>query len=196
VFLAAWQSPVISVADATAHKVIREVGPFGSSVCPFTVNGRGTLAFANVDGLVGFEVADLQTGMLLDRVIVEGSDMEAWPRYECPSHGIALTPDERELWVADGVANRLHVFDATTYPPVPSRIIPLHAQPRWMIFSVDGRFAYASTGDVIETASGKVVAVLDDERGITVRSEKMIEIDFAGGRPIRAGRQTAAGGRL
>jgi hypothetical protein len=37
--------------------------------------------------------------------------------------------------------------------------------------------------------------VLEDERGNTVRSERMTEIDFSGGRPIRAGRQTAAGGR-
>ena len=49
--------------------------------------------------------------------------------------GIALTRDERELWVADGVANRLHVFDATAYPPVPSRTIALTAQPRWVAFS-------------------------------------------------------------
>jgi len=195
VFLAAWESPVISVADAKAHKVTREVGPFGNSVCPFTVNGRGTLAFANVDGLVGFEVADLQTGVVLDRVIVEGSDPEAWQRYECPSHGIALTQDERELWIADGVANRLHVFDATTYPPVLARTIQLQAQPRWITFGAGERLAYASTGDVIEAASGKIVAVLEDEHGTAVRSEKMIEVDFSRGTPIRATHQTAIGGR-
>jgi len=55
VFLGAWDSPVLSVADTARHAVVRTVGPFGGSVCPFAVNGKNTLAFANVDGLVGFE---------------------------------------------------------------------------------------------------------------------------------------------
>ena len=121
VFLGAWDSPVLSVADTARHAVVRTVGPFGGSLCPFTVNGKDTLAFANVDGLVGFEVGDLQTGLILDRVAVDGYDKAAAAPYECPSHGIAFTPDERELWVADGVRNRLHVFDAAVYPPVAAR---------------------------------------------------------------------------
>lgn len=176
VFLGAWESRIIWAVDPKTHKVVREVGPFEDSVCPFTVNGRGSLAFVNVDGLVGFDVADLQTGSVLDRVIVADSDVEAWSRYECPSHGIALTRDERELWVADGVANRLHVFDATTYPPVPSRTIGLTAQPRWVAFGANDRYVYPSTGDVIDAASGKIVAVLEDERGSVVHSQTMVEI--------------------
>ena len=76
---------------------------------------------------------------------------------ECPSHGIRLTPDDRELWVADGVDNRLHVFDATTYPPVAATTIEVRAQPRWVTFGIDGKYAYPSTGDVIDRELKKVV---------------------------------------
>src|SRR6058998_1570009 len=107
-YLAAWESPVLSVSDASSHEIVKTVGPFSASLCPFTVNAKDTLAFANVDGLVGFEVADLQTGLILDSVAVDGYDRDAASLYECPSHGIAFTPNERELWVADGVRNRLH----------------------------------------------------------------------------------------
>jgi len=31
----------------------------------------------------------------------------------CPSHGIGLTPDEKEIWVTDAHNRRLHLFDAT-----------------------------------------------------------------------------------
>jgi hypothetical protein len=144
-YLAAWESPMLSVSDATSHEVVKTVGPFSASLCPFTVNAKGTLAFANIDGLVGFEVGDLQTGLVLDRVAAEGYDKDAAATYECPSHGIAFTPDERELWVADGVRNRLQVFDARVYPPVALKVIELPAQPRWIAFSIDGRYAYAST---------------------------------------------------
>ena len=194
-YLAAWESSVLSVVDTATHKVIREVGPFGNFVCPFTINGRETFAFANVEGLVGFEVGDLNTGLILDRVTVEGSETETASKYECPSHGIGLTPDERELWVADGAGNRLHIFDATSYPPAPVRTIELRAPPRWITFSIDGRYAYPSTGDVIDTQSGKIVATLQDERGAVVRSEKTIQIDFSGDSPIRSGHQVAIGHR-
>jgi hypothetical protein len=193
VYLSAWESRVLSVVDARARKVVREIGPFTSYVCPFTINGRASQVFANIDGLVGFEVGDLQTGLVLDRVVIEGYQMGLAEKFECPSHGIGLTADERELWVADGVDNRVHVFDATTYPPVASTTIEVRAQPRWVTFGIDGAYAYPSTGDVIERASKKVVATLEDERGMFVHSERMLEIQFEGREPIRAGEQSAAG---
>jgi len=186
-FLGAWDSPVLSVADTARHAVVRTVGPFGGSVCPFTVNGKNTLVFSNVDGLVGFEVGDLQTGLILDRVAVDGYDKAAAAPYECPSHGIAFTPGERELWVADGVRNRLHVFDAAVYPPAPLAAIELSAQPRAITFSVDGRFAYTSTGEVVDTAIRKIGGRLEDAGHATVSSQHLVQIDFLDGRPIRSG---------
>ena len=184
-YLAAWDSPMLSVSDAASHEIVKTVGPFSASLCPFTLNAKGTLAFANVDGLVGFEVGDLQTGLILDRVAVEGYDKDAAAKYECPSHGIAFTPDERELWVADGVRNRLQVFDASVYPPVPLTAVELPAQPRWIAFSIDGRYAYSSTGDVVGAAAKKIVGALEDPAGAKVKSENLIEIDFVDGRPVR-----------
>jgi len=62
-----------------------------------------------------------------------------------------------------------------------------------MTFSIDGRYAYPSTGDVIDRESRKVVATLEDERGLFVHSERMLEIQFAGGTPIKVGNQTGVG---
>ncbi len=183
-YLAAWDSPLLSVSDATRHEIVKTVGPFSASLCPFTVNTKGTLVFANVDGLVGFEVGDLQTGLILDRVAAEGHDKDAAGDYECPSHGIAFTPDERELWVADGVRNRIHVFDASVYPPVPLVAIELVAQPRWIAFGRDGRFAYSSTGDVIGAATKKIIGALEGPSGAKVNSANLLEIDFVDGHAI------------
>jgi DNA-binding beta-propeller fold protein YncE len=184
-YLAAWDSPLLSVSDAARHEIVKTVGPFSASLCPFTVSAKGTLAFANVDGLVGFEVGDLQTGLILDRVAAEGYDKDAAAQYECPSHGIALTPDERELWVADGVRNRLQIFDARVYPPVPLTSVALSAQPRWVAFSLDGRYVYSSTGDVIGAATRKIVGALEGPGGAKVTSGNFLEIDFVDGQPVR-----------
>jgi DNA-binding beta-propeller fold protein YncE len=183
-YLAAWDSPLLSIGDSVRHEVVKTVGPFSASLCPVAVNARGTLAFANVDGLVGFEVGDLQTGLILDRVAAGGYDKEAAASYECPSHGIAFTPGERELWVADGVRNRIHIFDATVYPPAPMVAIELPAQPRWIVFSRDGRFAYPSTGDIVDAGSKKIIGALEGPAGAKVPSENVLEIDFADGHPI------------
>jgi DNA-binding beta-propeller fold protein YncE len=177
-YLAAWDSPMLSVAETATHEIARTVGPFSASLCPFTVNAKGTLAFANVDGLVGFEVGDLQTGLILDRVAAEGYDTDGAAQYECPSHGIAFTPDERELWVADGVRNRLQIFDATVYPPVPLTAVQLTAQPRWIAFGNDGRYAYPSTGDVIDVSSKKIVGGLEAPASGKINSANLLEIDF------------------
>ena len=177
-YLAAWDSPLLSVSDAAKHEIVKTVGPFSASLCPFTVNAKGTLAFANVDGLVGFEVGDLQTGLILDRVAAEGYDKDAAGQYECPSHGIAFTPDERELWVADGVRNRLQVFDARVYPPVPLAAVDLPTQPRWIAFSTNGQFAYSSTGDVVGAAAKKIIGALEYPAGVKVNSGNFLEIDF------------------
>jgi len=177
-YLSAWESSTLSIADTTRHEITKSAGPFSAFVCPFTVNAKDTLAFANVDGLVGFEVADLQTGLILDSVASDGYDKDAASQYECPSHGIAFTPDQRELWVADGVRNRLHVYDATVYPPSALTVIELPAQPRWIAFSRDGRYAYSSTGDIVDAATKKIAGALADGDGRKVTSEQMIEIDI------------------
>ena len=75
------------------------------------------------------------------------------------------------------MGNRLRIFDATTYPPQDKSSIDLTRQPRSITFSHDGRFAYASTGDVIDVATRRIVAVLKDEEGRVVQSERMIEVD-------------------
>ena len=136
------------------------------------------LVFANIDGLVGFEVGDLQTGLVLDRVQVNGYTPAQLATYECPSHGLAFTPDERALWVADGVDNRLRIFDATTYPPVEKSSIQLTRQPRSIAFSRDGRFVVRIDWRRTDVATKRIVAALKDEQGKLVEIEHMIEVEM------------------
>jgi DNA-binding beta-propeller fold protein YncE len=193
VYLAGLRSPFLSVADTTTHTVVQTVGPFSKPIRPFTVNGRGTLVFVNVNDLPGFEVGDLRTGKMLHRVEFAGYKPGPLKRHGCPSHGIALTPDEKELWVVDGANNSVHVFDATVMPPRPTVIIPLRDFPGWISFSIDGRYAYSSTGEIIDARTKKVVATLTDETGRQVQSEKLLEVVIDNGRVIRAGNQFGVG---
>lgn len=195
VYLAGLKSATLSIADAHEHRLVGAVGPFGNVVRPFTVNGAGTLAFVNVNDLLGFEIGDLRTGKVLHRVEVAGYQKGTVKRHGCPSHGIALTPDERELWLADCANSTIHVFDATTMPPKQTTSLKMRDCVGWVSFSMDGRVAYSSTGEMIDVASRKVIATLTDEAGRAVQSEKMLDLVIAEGKVVRAGNQFGVGAK-
>ncbi|HEY2720867.1 MAG TPA: hypothetical protein VGI82_04040, partial [Chitinophagaceae bacterium] len=90
-------SPWLYVVDAKKREVLNKVGPFGNFIRPFTINGKETTVFVTVDSLLGFEVGDLKTGKKLSRIEVQGWDPGPVRRHGNPSHGIGLTPDEKEL---------------------------------------------------------------------------------------------------
>ena len=193
VYLAGLRSPWLAIAETRTHTSNTAVGPFSAPVRPFTINGSQTLAFCCLNELLGFEVGDIRTGKVLHRVEVEGFKKGTPKRHGCPSHGAALTPDETELWLCDAVNERVHVFDATVMPPRQKTSVKVREQPGWVTFSIKGDFAYPSTGDVIDPVSKKIVAQLTDENGAAVHSEKMVEIDFRGDTPVRAGDQFGIG---
>jgi hypothetical protein len=95
-----------------------------------------------------------------------------------PSHGIGLTPDEKELWVA-GATAYVHVFDATVMPPRQIADIPLSNISKWVTFSINGRYAYPGSGDVVDTQTRQVVAHIP-------YAKHQLEIDWSNGVPMRA----------
>jgi DNA-binding beta-propeller fold protein YncE len=193
VYLAGLHSPILSIADAQTNKVVKQVGPFGNVIRPFTINAAQTLCFVNVNDLLGFEVGDLKTGKMLHRVEVTGFEKGDVKRHGCPSHGVGLTPDEKELWLSDGHNERIHIFDATVMPPKQVASIKLRDQPGWVTFSMDGRYAYPSTGEVIDTKTRKIVVALTDEEKRVVQSEKVVEVVMSDGKVVATGDQFGIG---
>jgi DNA-binding beta-propeller fold protein YncE len=195
VYLAGLKSPLLSVADPKTHKVVSTVGPFDNVIRPFTVNGSNTLVFVNINGLLGFEVGDIKTGKKLYHVEVQGYKQGTVKRHGCPAHGIALTPDEKQLWLADCANSAIHVFDSTVMPPKQIASIPQRDCVGWVSFSMDGKVAYSSTGEVLDVATRKLVAVLKDEAGHDVQSEKLLDVTISNGKVTQAGNQFGVGAK-
>jgi DNA-binding beta-propeller fold protein YncE len=155
---------------------------------PFTVNGRHTLAYMTVRGIVGFQVGDVATGRILYTVRVPGYtyDPDAFDN-RSPCHGISMSPDEREIYVIDTPNGYVHVFDIRGVPASAPRYVTsikmAHAPPNdgWLQHSRNGRYVYVGrAGDVIDTRTRKIVAYLppmDD-------SADFLEIDWRRGRPV------------
>lgn len=193
VYLAGLKSQMLNVADPATHTVVQQVGPFGSMIRPFTINGSQTKVYVNVNDLLGFEVGDLKTGKVLQHVEVQGYQKGPVKRHGCPSHGIALSPDEKELWLADGHNSAVHVFDLTGASPRQTATIKVRDQPGWITWSLDGKHVWPSTGEIVDAKTKKIVARLTDEQQRMVQSEKVIEVVFNGTRVVRTGDQFAIG---
>lgn len=196
VYLEGLASPYLSIADAKTHTIVGRVGPFSASIRPFTVNAAETLAYVNVNDRLGFEVGDIRTGKVLHQVDVQGVQKGPVARHGCPSHGIGLTPDEKELWVCDGHNSALHVFDTTVMPPRQVASLKVRDQPGWVTFSLDGRLAFPSTGEVFDVVSKRLVKALQDETGRQIGSEKLVEIQMSDSEPVACGDQFGVGRRV
>lgn len=193
VYLAGLKSPMLKVADPSTNTVVQDVGPFASVIRPFTINGAQTRVYVNVNDLLGFEVGDLRTGKVLQHVEVQGYQKGEVKRHGCPSHGIALSPDERELWLSDGHNSAIHVFDMTAATPKQIATIKVRDQPGWITWSLDGRHVWPSTGEIIDAKTKKIVASLTDEEHRMVQSEKVVEVVFNGTKVVRTGDQFGMG---
>ncbi len=155
VYLSGLHYNYLLVADPKTNTIVQHIGPFDNSIRPFTVNGRNTLCFVDVDNLLGFQVADLESGKLLHTITVTGFSSGHAEHHSTPSHGIALTADEKEVWLADGVNHYLHIFDSTVMPPKQIASIKNSAMPGWISFSIDGKYVIPSTGEIIDRKSLK-----------------------------------------
>jgi DNA-binding beta-propeller fold protein YncE len=195
--------PWVFIASTETNQIVGKVGPFSKGVRPFTVTNDERYVFANVDGLLGFEVGAVRGqkgwgGPMLHRVqattppervaqITEPPGKKRWP-HSTPSHGIGLRPDQKEVWVVDGVYGYVYAYDVTALPPRLVASIPIFADPKerpnpgWVSFGIDGRYAYPDGGAVIDTETKKVVARIPT-------SEKLLQIDFREGRAVKVGQR-------
>jgi DNA-binding beta-propeller fold protein YncE len=191
-YLADIKNTTVKIADTKTNEVTAQVGPFVNFVRPFTINRKETRIFVNCNDLLGFEVGDITTGKKIAHKEVEGWTTGPVRRHSCPSHGIGLTPDEKEIWLCDGFNMRMHIFSSV--PPYQQlTTIPLQDMPGWITFTIDGKYAYPSSGEVIDVKTRKIVTILQDENYNNVASEKVLEIDFKDGKPVRAGDQFGLG---
>ena len=58
---------------------------------------------------------------------------------------------------------------------------------------LDGKLAYCSSGDVIDIKTRKIVGQMKDEYGRILRSEKLLDMLFVGGKLTRVSNQFGNG---
>ncbi len=188
-------------ASSANDAVYLKIGPLQNTMRPFTINGKETILYTSVTGFLGFQVVDLVKKAVIYTVPVSGFTSCSYSR-TCPSdpsHGISISPDEKELYLIDFPNDYVHVFDISTRTSAPRKVADiklrhsLHHQESpcisdclgegWLHHSRDGRYVFVGdSGDVISTTTRTVVGYLP----AMYNSRKMIEIDWQNGIPVWA----------
>lgn len=178
---------------ANDGKVLQTISPVGESgVFPFTVNSANTRAYVCLGKHAGFDIVNLETGMVTDRVFA--TDPKTGKKIRHRTHGAGMTPDETELWISDQAGRKLFIFDITKSPPAPKGHVDLSTGAYgWVTFSLDGVYAYCHTPDVFDARTRKKVASLAGPNGKAFASSKFIEVQFAEGKVSRISNEFGLG---
>jgi YVTN family beta-propeller protein len=199
VYMGPRYSNYLVVANTGTNQVIRKIGPVwgAGGVRPFTINGAQSLAFITLSGFLGFQVADIGTGKILYTVPVQGF-LTTGRVVSAPSHGISLSPDEKEIYLMDSINSYVHVFDVTGLPgSAPRQVADIELvgavsgkeshcaydclKDGWLHHSRDGRYVFVGdSGDVIDTRLRKTAMTLP----ALANTRKAIEISFEDGAPL------------
>jgi DNA-binding beta-propeller fold protein YncE len=198
VYLGGRNWPYLEVASTATDRVFRRIGPLKSGVRPFTINGRETIAYTTATDFLGFQVSSIETGHVL-YTVTYGPRFPLNPAtfpFTAPSHGISMTPNERQIWVLDAPNNYVHVFDVTRVPrSKPRRIADIKlAHPLtengWVQMGTNGCFVYiGDSGDVLSTKSFRPVAFLPALKS----TKESLEIDWRNGLPVATSTRTGLG---
>jgi YVTN family beta-propeller protein len=162
-YLAPMGSPhKVTVVDVETHKPIGEI-PFGDVVRPITLSQDEKRLYAEVDNLVGFEVADVAERKLVNRI--EANLTPDQKKTKSRSHGLCLRPDQKELWECDVEHFDVHVYDVTGDKPKQIATIPIGGQIYWLTFNPNGKTCYVAgrgKGEVavVDTETKKVTATI------------------------------------
>jgi DNA-binding beta-propeller fold protein YncE len=196
VYLGPRYTNYLVVASTRTKLVTRIIGPVAGvgGIRPFTINGAQSLAFITASGFLGFQVGDIKTGRILYTVPVRGFPTTRGLA-SAPSHGISLSPNEKEIYLMDSINSYVHVFDVTGLPgSAPRQVADIRLvrtmsgkespcaydclKDGWLHHSRDGRFVFVGdSGDVIDTTVRRTVMTLP----ALANSRKEIEIDFQDG---------------
>ncbi len=183
----------VTVIDVPTRKVLRYM-TFSEMVRPLTINHDGSLVYVNVNGLIGFEIGDTKTGTVLGRYEVPGTTGKGY------SHGIGMTPDQSEIWVADPANNAWQIWDnpgdgrSPVYNPAKMIKPTAGVVHSWIAMTNDGKLAFLGDSSVVDVKTHKEIAVMKDEFGRRiVHTEKALYLTFRDGKLIETNNQFAVG---
>ncbi len=151
----------VTVVDINSgHKVIGEI-PFADSVRPPAMTPDEKLFFQNIDGLLGFQVADIGSRKVIHTIKHDIAPELKDKQSRC--HGLCVRPDQKEIWSCNVMHQTVHIHELTSgnYGQVAKLDMP--GLIYWVCFTPDSKYGFVSARSV------RKIAVVDCETKKTVK---------------------------
>jgi YVTN family beta-propeller protein len=166
-YIAATSIPgkVITIIDVKTLEPLWDVN-FKLGVRPVAFekgpDGLTSRMFVEESGLHGFEIVDFKTRKSMGTVTLPNEPVSlVGMQSEAPSHGIAVSPDNKTLWVNSSVAGAVFVYSLPDLKLLGHTVIG--DVPDWLTFTPDGKVVYISNAgsnsvSAIDTKTFKEIA--------------------------------------
>jgi hypothetical protein len=172
---------------------VTKIGPFADFLGPYAIDSTSTYSVNNVNGVWGMQVANLKTGEIITAKL-PGTPPAVGTGL---MHGVAWSPDQKEVWEAGGQNNpHVYVWDMTDpMAPKLSRTLNLKAAAgsHWINFSISGDYVYAcpyaGTSDPVQVFDAHTYQPVTT----IAASQELLEIDFSNGVISQIGDQFGIG---
>lgn len=142
---------LITVIDTATLEVDRRIELPGTPR-PVALTDDLSRAYVALSGLTGFVTLDLRTDEVVDRVELEIPADTPPPPLDTYTHGLLLTPDQRELWVAAYATDTVHAFAMPEGRHFAEIEVP--GNPHWFTLHPDGEPLYVTLEN-----TGRVAAI-------------------------------------
>jgi YVTN family beta-propeller protein len=141
-FVSSMGDHTIDLIDLKTMGFIEKIS-VGGIPRPYAVSRDGRILYSALTDLHGFVIASIS-----DRKVIARVELPAAPPSSCileprtPTHGLALTPGDKELWVTSLGDSGVYVYDVATKKI--SNEIPTGKCPNWITISPDGNYVAVS----------------------------------------------------
>jgi len=152
------------------HKVEGHI-PFTNSVRPPALGGKQKRFFQHIDGLLGFQVADIPKRKVI--ATVRHTIPTGLQKKSSRCHGLALRPDQKEIWSCNVEHLTVHIHDTTKSDFPEIKALKMIGKIYWLCFSPDSKYAY------ISVRSKRQICVVD------CQTKKIVKHVMVGNTPKR-----------
>jgi len=161
VYVTSLRDSMITVIDPVALTAVRQIRIDGVPRV-MALTRADARAYLSLSGMIGYAALDLGADSLVDRVTMPIPPGTPPPLLDTYTHGVLLTPDESELWIAVYATDKVYAFTLPGNAPLAD--LTVGQGPHWFTLHPAGEPLYVS----LERA-GEVAAI---HRGLRVVQRK------------------------
>jgi YVTN family beta-propeller protein len=142
IFVTSMAENLVRLIDLKSLRYVAEI-PVGGVPRPIAVTRDEKTLYCALSDLHGFVVADIPRREVIAKVLLPALPAAVkFPVPNTPTHGLELSPDEKELWVTSCGTDTVYVYDTQKQKIVGK--VGVGQGPNWVAFSPDGKYCCVS----------------------------------------------------